>query len=546
MSERRFIEQFEDNVRLYPEKVILRDQDTCLTFRELDELSGRVYAYLKKKGIGREDFVMIVLPHGVKFVVAMLGVWKAGAAFVLCEEWEPKDRIKFIYNDCQCKISITREVWDDVTGCDSCSGYVLSDKHDAAYILYTSGSQGMPKGVVHEYGKIEKTTSSVIANGYSVYQHNDRVGMPLPMSSTGGFIHTISPLNVGAYIDILPLSLVGEVEEMERYLNQEKITVSGLVPSMITGRKIHTPYIKIFLTGSEMTSNIYMEEYPILNMYGQTETSVNPLNFVIDRPYENTPVGRASDGKGVYLLNDDDTPVLQGEKGELCVANDFTRGYINLPEQTAEVFRNGLFHTGDIARINEDGNYVILGRKTDMIKINGNRIEPAEIEAAVKRVLNIDWAFAKGFVEPERSFICVYYTADINIDYAHVREELMKILPTYMIPSYFVHIDSIPHLPNGKVDRQAFKAPEVADYIADYIPPTNELEERLCQAMQQVLSVERIGINDDFYLLGGDSLRTIRLVALCDIEGLNVSDIYTSRTPSRIAERWIKKQIMNN
>lgn len=292
-----------------------------------------------------------------------------------------------------------------------------------------------------------------------------------------------------------------------------------------------------------MTSNVYMEDYPVLNMYGQTETSMNPMNFVIDRPYQNTPVGRATATPNVLLLDDDDQPVETGTKGEICIPYHYSRGYINSPELNKVVFRNGLFHTGDIARVNEDGNYVILGRKTDMIKINGNRIEPAEIEAAVKRVLNIDWAFAKGFVQPERSFICVYYTEDIEIDYAKTREELLKILPTYMIPSYFIHTESIPHLPNGKIDRQAFQAPTVEEYMNDYASPTNELEDRLCQVMQEILGIERIGINDDFYLLGGDSMRTIKLVSQLDMEDISVPDIYTARTPAAIAERWMEKQL---
>lgn len=538
-----FIEKFEENVRLFPDKVILQDSETQLTFRELDELSGRVCAYLRQKGIGREDFVMICLPRSVKCHIAMLGVWKAGAAFVICENWEAADRVEYKYHDCGCKLSISMEGWDEIMAVPTTTFVTKPAPRDAAYALYTSGSEGNPKGVIHEYGNIDYATNCVFADGIAVYQHEDRVANPLPMSSTGGFIHTMSPLRCGAFSELLPYGLLGDPEALEQHLIDRKITVTGLVPSMMGRHEIKSPYIKIFLTGSEMTSNIFMDEYPILNMYGQTETSMNPLNFVIDRPYRNTPVGRASSHPDVQLLDDNDVPVPQGQVGEICVPYHYSRGYINSPELNREVFRGGLFHTGDIARINEDGNYVILGRKTDMIKINGNRIEPAEIEAAAKRVLGIDWAFAKGFVQPERSFICVYYTADIEIDYARTREELLRILPPYMIPSYFIHIDAIPHLPNGKVDRQAFQAPATEDYVAEYAAPTNELEERLCEAMQEVLGMERIGIHDDFYLLGGDSLRTIRLVSTLGIPDITVPDIYRNRTPAAIAEGWLKKQL---
>lgn len=538
-----FIEKFEENVRQYPDKVILQDAETQLTFRELDDLSGRVYAYLKEKGIGKEDFVMISLPRGVKCIVSMLGVWKAGAALVICDIWEAAERIQYKFDDCKCQLSICAEDWEEIMSTHSCCDNVHADIHDAAYALYTSGSEGMPKGVIHEYGNIDYASDCVFANGKAVYQHEDRVAHPLPMSSTGGLIHALSPLRCGAYVEFIPLELLGNLDKFEQHLVVEKITITGLVPSMIGERNIKSPFIKIFLTGSEMTSNVFMKEYPILNMYGQTETTMNPLNFVIDRMYKNTPVGKASEYMDVQLLDDDDQPVSMGEKGEICVPYHFSRGYINDPELTAKVFRDGLFYTGDIARVNEDGNYVILGRKTDMIKINGNRIEPAEIEAAVKRVLGIDWAFAKGFVQPERSFICVYYTANIDVDLSAVREELMKILPTYMIPSYFIHIDDVPRLPSGKIDRQAFKAPNIEQYHNEYVAPTNEVEERLCQLMQQILELERIGIDDDFFLLGGDSLRTIRLATECNIDGLNVNDIYAARTPRAIAERWMLKQM---
>lgn len=544
MSERRFIEQFEDNVRLYPEKVILRDQDTCLTFRELDELSGRVYAYLKKKGIGREDFVMISLPHGVLPYIAMIGVWKAGAALVMSGENIPEEREKYIYSNCNCKLYVDVDVWEDIKNTEVEPGHSLTSLKDACYAVYTSGSEGKPKGVIHEYGKLELQATVIPFDGDIKFPEDSIEFIPIPVCFAGAIFACVWLMWRRVAIDAGPLSLMQEPGRLRDYFISHKINIATLPPSYFALNNIESPYLKYIQLSMEMANNAYSEKYYMVNSYAQSEGYLMSM-FVIDKLYNNTPIGRPTEDEN-FILVEDDCVVKHGKIGELCYKNPYFRGYINDVDSTAKSQFNGYQRSGDIARINEDGNYVILGRKTDMIKINGNRIEPAEIEAAVKRVLNLDWAFAKGFVEPERSFICVYYTADINIDYARVREELMKILPTYMIPSYFVHIDSIPHLPNGKVDRQAFKAPEVADYMADYIPPTNELEERLCTSMQQVLGLERIGINDDFYLLGGDSLRTIRLVALCDIEGLNVSDIYTSRTPSRIAERWIKKQIMNN
>ncbi len=543
MTDTRFIDKFEENVRLYPDKVILRDQDTSLTFRELDALSGRVYAYLKQQGIGREDFVMICLPRSVKCCVAMIGVWKAGAAMVLFEDNAPAERIKYVINDCNCKLSLTMDNWQEIMDCETLPGHEMTDEHDAAYALYTSGSEGTPKGVLHEYGKINLSAHSHSVEGKIAFLQTDVFGAILPLNSTSMIDISFSALYVGATIQIVPYEIMLRLDLCVEYHKQQGITIAGIPPSYFKEFNPESGEFRVIFSSTEMANGIFLKNIPIINFYGQTEGSMCVASFVIDKPYKNTPIGKPTCSRNLVILDDEENPVPTGEIGELCYDNPFTRGYINNPEETAEVFSNGMFHSGDIARVNEDGNYVILGRKTDMIKINGNRIEPAEIEAAVKRVLGIDWAFAKGFVLPERSFICVYYTADIQIDYAMVREQLLQILPTYMIPSYFIHVDDVPRLPNGKVNRQAFQAPDVLEYQQEYVAPTNELEERLCEVMQQVLNVPRIGIHDDFYLLGGDSLRTIRLVSECNIPNLNVSDIYAHRTPSRIAEAWLMAQL---
>lgn len=535
--------QFEENVRLHPDKPILHDQEMTLTFKELDELSGRVYAYLKEKGIGREDFVMALLPRSVKCYIAMMGIWKAGAAMVLLEDNTPTERSRHIYNDCNCCTSLNAENWDTVMQTASISGHTATQPHDAAFAIYTSGSTGMPKGILHEYGKLELIVESLVVDGENILNENDRMGLPLPMNAGATVVLMVDALAQKAYTDVFPMSFFMNLDQLTARINEQRLTITGIVPSMIMQSKVLSPCLKKLVTGTEMAHRVYLKEYPIINTYGQSESLITPLTCIIDRLYENTPAGRPTHDYGLQLLDDDGQPAGKGKAGEICYRVTFTRGYINDPELTAQAFHDGLYHTGDIARINEDGNYVILGRKTDMIKINGNRIEPAEIETAVKKVLGLEWALAKGFVTQERSFICVYYTDDITIDLASTRERLLEILPQYMIPSYFIHVDNVPHLPNGKIDRKAFRAPDTADYMAPYSAPTNDLEARLCQAMQEVLDIERIGIDDDFFLLGGDSLRTIRLVGICNIEGLNVSDIYSARTPAKIAERWIERSM---
>lgn len=541
----RFFEKFEENVRLYPDKVILRDSESTLTFRELDELSGRIYAYLKQKGIRKEDFVMINMPRSIKCCATLVGAIKAAVACVPIAENTPEARKEYIRKDCNAILEINPTIWEDIKRTPPLPGFENRNIHDAAFAAYTSGSEGTPKGILMESGCWNLFVGGFHRGENSVFKFDDTAALAFPLQGTLYAIGLINSLYTGSCFSLLDPALLATPRTFEAYLIQNRITVTCLPCSILEQSHIKSPYLRLVILSTEVANAVGEHDFDIVNLYGQTEGPTVCMHF-FRGPLENVPIGLPTDADvHPIVLDDNDEPITDGRLGEICYENPFTRGYINSPELNQIAFRNGLFHTGDIARVNEDGNYVILGRKTDMIKINGNRIEPAEIEAAVKRVLGIDWAFAKGFVQPERSFICVYYTADIEIDYAETREALLEILPNYMIPSYFIHIDSIPRLPNGKVDRKAFQAPNLDGYFTEYIAPTNELEERLCETMQEVLGIERLGINDDFYLLGGDSLRTIKLVSMLDIQGISVPDIYEARTPAAIAERWLMKQLEN-
>lgn len=540
MTDKRFIEQFEENVQKYPDKVILRDEHHSLTFRELDELSGRVYAYLKEKGIGRENVVMVSMPRGIDTFAAMLGVWKVGAAVAPVEDHTQEEKIEYIYKDSNSLLRIDGTLWSNIITYHSITGYKTTNAHDAALILYTSGSEGKPKGIIHEYGKLEFAANSWTCEGKSIFLESDRLSMSYTITSISGVASLLMGLYNRVEIEIPSWNDIRSIQSLHQYFIEHKITAAGVPPVYVERQDLKTPYFRLMMVGAGMANNIFSEDVIIVNGWGQTEGCAMTCTFRLDKRYPNTPIGKPTINAEVRLL-EDEIEVKQGEIGEFCYRNPYTRGYIN--SNSTNTRNEEWFHSGDLARQLPDGNYIIVGRKTDMIKINGNRIEPAEIEAAVKKVLGIDWAFAKGFVEPERSFIVVYYTAQIDIDYARTRDELMKILPTYMIPSYFVHLDEIPYLTDGKIDRQALKAPEIDQYRAEYVAPENELEERLCTEMEKVLDTERISVNDDFYLLGGDSLRTIELVTNLGIENLTVTDIYAARTPRAIAERWMRKMI---
>ncbi len=525
-----------------PNATILFDEahTNGISYAKLDDMSGRVYAYLKENGIGKEDFVLIDLPRGVLPVVAMVGVWKAGAAWSLVEDTYAPDRIAYIRDDCGCKLELSAANWDVVMRTEPLSGYEETNEHDTAYAIYTSGTTGNPKGVLHEYGNLDRAIESIKVNGVIPFTGKDRLATLAPMNFVATVIVILAGLNVFRGKNfIVSYATIKNPTALAKFFITKRITITFLTPSYVRMLGNQTgPFLRMLFVGSEPANNIYNKNLELINIYACSESGFAVGVFPIDRSYETCPVGKPAVDTKITLLGEDGKEVADGEIGELCFENPYVRGYINLPEETKKSFIDGVFHTGDLARRDENGNYILLGRSNDMIKINGNRIEPAEIEAAVKQALGIDWAAAKGIEAGGKSYLCAYYTADVKVDAEALRTELLKRLPYYMIPSYYIKIDKIPLKPNGKLDRKALPVPDAKDFASDYAAPTNEIEEKLCLGMAKVLKLSQVGIHDDFYEMGGDSLGSIELITECELPGLNAGVIFRGRTPEKIAKLY--------
>lgn len=519
-----------------------------ISYDQLRVLSGRVYAFLKERNIGKEDFVLIRLPRGVQPIIAMIGVWRAGAALVIVEEDTlAPERIDYIYKDCNCKIAITSREWEEINLCEPLDGYEETDPHDAAYAVYTSGTTGNPKGVLHEYGNLERLVRSANYQGEEMFLPGERFALAAPLN----FVASLMVLSYGLYrgcgsSHILSFSTVKNPIALIKYLLLKRITLFFLTPTYAKKFAGKTgPFLKKMAIGSEPANNLYLKGITNINMYAQSESGVVTCMFIIDKEYDLCPVGKPQFDMKYRIVDDDGNDVPAGEIGEFAFENPYVRGYINLPEETAKSFRDGYFYTADLVQVLPDGNIVICGRKSDMIKINGNRIEPAEIEATIRSILKIDWCAVRGFVSDEQSFICAYYTDDIKVNTDSLRAELQKRLPYYMIPAYFTKIDSIPVKSNGKMDRNALPKPDIQNIERTYKEPTTKIEVALCNAMQKVLKLERVSIDDDFYEMGGDSLSSMELLIESGLPGLDASCIFRGRTPSKIAQLYTE-QIENH
>lgn len=533
-----FIKEISAHVRSHPGKTALVDNGgvTQMTYQQLDHVSGKVYAYLKQKGIGKEQFVAITLPRGAKPIAAMIGVWKAGAAFVMLEEHYAPDRTMFILSNCNCALNITSDVWDEIQQAEYLAGYEAVDAHQAALAIYTSGSTGNPKGVLHEFGNLDRINASANYQGLRYVEESDNYALLSPLTFIAGCGTAIMCMLCGATLHVLPYETVKNPAALESYLLEKKITCTSLSPTLYRAFSSISPYLRLIILGGEPISELYSDKVQLMSAYSMSECGFMIATYPIDRPYAQTPIGKPQFDLNYWILDESGKEVPDGESGELCVDNPYIRGYIGLPEQNAAAFgKNGVYHTGDLVKRLPDGNMVIMGRLNDMIKISGNRVEPVEVEKAVKKVLGIDWCVAKGFTEGKSNFICAYYVADISVDYDKVRKQMLRIVPYYMVPSYFVKLDEIPKNANGKVDKKSLMPPKIESMRAAYAAPQDEFEEKLCRAFEEVLGLEQIGVNDDFYQLGGDSLGSMKVISESDIEGLSINDIFNGRTPKKIA-----------
>ena len=538
-----FLDKLEDNFRLYGDRAALSGGPGGLriTYSELDRLSGKVFHDLKEKGIGPEDFVMVNLPRSAEILAVCVGVWRAGAAFTIREKESFQEKTDYIYENCGCKVLIDPEVFSVIQNYEPLPGHVRCSEHTAAYAVYTSGSTGKPKGVVHEIGTLINGRKSFRYNGDPIFRHTDRFAYSSPLNFAAAVMFMNPVLFAGAEFVVVPYQSAKNPMQMKEYFAAGKVTAAFLTPSYARIFRNFNPELKILLLAGETASNVYFDGLMMFNLYGQTETGSASCVFRIDRTYELTPIGKSQTEEiQVKLINEDGADCTPGEVGEICQNNEFFRGYIGLPKMTEEALRGGIYHTGDMGRYDTDGNIVLIGRNDDMVKINGNRVEPSEIESVVREELNIGWAAARCVKSGHRAVIYAYYNEELTVDLEGAKKRISQRLPSYMVPAAYIRIDKIPISDNGKLIRRELPVPVFKGSGTKAGSPDNELEVQVLNAFTKVLKVDGLGIDDDFFEAGGDSVASIELVAELGISGLSVRDIFQRRTVRRITERILE------
>ena len=542
-----FVEKIRQNAEKYPNRIAAA-LDFCedpVTYSELWEQSGRIYAACREKGLGREDFIMLLLPRSPKMFVAMLGVLRAGAAFIFMEDTYPEERIRLIREELNVRYTLDLLAYEEAMKLPSHPGYEITDPHDACVSFSTSGTTGKPKSMIHEYGKLDICLDSWYADVPDLHEESpENFGMIFPFNFAAAFVLPLPKLYAADSIYIMSYDVVKNLVRFEEFLEAEHITQMYLSPSFLRTYKGSYHDIRKIIAAGEPATGIYEEGIKIFAYYGMSETCFMVSSFLLDRAYDRAVVGKNSFGLRIRILDEDGNSVPRGETGELCFDNPYFRGYLNLPELNEEVTKYGIFHSKDLGYFDENGNLVIRGRQDDMVKINGNRVEPLEIEHVVRKVLGIEHPVAKAFTVGGRSFIVLYYLESEKVpvldDPAEVTRLLSASLTSYMIPTYYVGLEAFPINANGKLSRKKLSAPEVSEFRNAYVRPENEAEEVFCKAMAEVLGLEKVGANEDFFLIGGDSLTAIRMITACAEEGylLTVNGLFECRTAEKLSLRF--------
>ena len=507
------------------------------TYRQLGELTRRIAGGLASLDLPENSFIPILLPTSLEYIAAAMGAWMAGHAVVPMGTTFPEGRIEYIKEHCEAPLVIDAERLKALAEADELRDEVTRfEPEQKAMLIYTSGSTGEPKGILHCFDSL----CSHVHTGSLQEEHTDMVW---GTSSPFYFVAAMSNFPVlkgGGQLHFYTGDVLFDVRKLEDYIEEHGVTHTFISPAVLANFHNRSKSLKVVFTGSEkLVNQCSRDGYLLYNNYGMTETLGTLLHFKVDKPYESTPVGvpNQEDGTELMLVGEDGKPVAEGEEGELVVKGCFCKGYYKDPERTAQLYQDGWLHTNDILRRLPDGNYVYVNRKDWMVKINGQRVEPGEVEQAIQRIDGVTKAIVKGFDGKTGSqYLCGYYTSDGDITPEEMRNRLAERLPPYMVPLHIVKVDRFSFLPNGKINRKALLPPDSSELLSNYVAPTNEVERTLCEAFAQALGMEQVGIDDDFFMLGGDSIKVMRLQQACENLSLTSKMIYKGKTPRHIAE----------
>jgi len=533
-----------------PNAVAVVDGQTRITYRELDRQANRLAYFLRSQGVRRETLVGVCLPRSTDLAVALLGVWKAGGAYVPLDPAHPAERISWVVADTELRLVLAdaasaelilgtgaRPVYLDAVTRGEALPFGPPDAgitvDNAAYVIYTSGSTGAPKGVVVHHGGIANRVM------WTVERHKlspvDRVLQKTSLGFDAAGWELFAPLASGGTVIMAEPGAERDPAALVQEMLRHEITVFQAVPSvlrLVAEDPAWPSCVSLRLAFSageplhgELAARLAGCGAEVWNTYGPTECSIDVTALPVDPTWTTgpVPIGRPIDGMRVLVLDPDGEPVPVGVAGELYAGGiGVARGYLGRSDLTAERFvpdpygapGSRLYRTGDLVCWRGDGALDYLGRIDDQIKVNGVRIEPGEVEAALSAHPEVRGAVVTAVALPDGAKRLVgYLHTDAELTLDAMRGFLRDRLPEPMIPSAFVTLAAFPLTANGKVDRAALPVPDLTGGRPPYVAPRTKAEGLVASVWSELLGVERVGVHDNFFALGGASLVLTRLAS---------------------------------
>ncbi|MDQ1354076.1 MAG: hypothetical protein QG657_4385, partial [Acidobacteriota bacterium] len=553
---------FEKQVERTPDHIALvgagpRACPNCLTYRQLDMQSNYLAGVLIGKGVLADNIIGIMMERSIEMIIGILGILKSNGAYLPIDPEYPQERIDYMLKDSGAKILINEKFFGGARGAvlqksPPCSA-------NLAYIIYTSGTTGKPKGVLVEHRNAVNTVN------WFVEIHKVGVDTHIIQLSDYTFDASVNQvfgsLISGASLYIATKVIRTDIKKLRDYIIHHRINVINFVPTLLKEllcdidklTSLHT-----VISGAEKLEENTKEAiigrgYRLVNQYGPTETTIDAL--ALECSSGQVSLGKPIFNVKVYIMDKYEKIVPMGVVGELYIAGDgVARGYLNRPELTRGSFKkppactdpaklllcyplpltthhSPFYHTGDLARWLPDGNLEFLGRIDNQVKIRGYRIELGEIENRLLKIIGVKEAAVLARKDDGgNKYLCSYIVSDKKFEISEIRESLAKELPDYMIPSYFVQMEKMPLTSNSKVDRSALPSPEGISISEDvgYTLPSSAVEKKLVEIWEHVLGRNNIGINENFFMIGGDSIKSIQIVSRMNSAGykLEMRDIF--------------------
>ena len=537
------VSKFREQVAKTPDNIAVVYQDKRFTYKELDEISDRIAVYIHGKGLHEEDVVSVLIPRCEWMPIVSMGVLKAGCAYQPLDPTYPSERLNFMMQDASVKLLIADESLRDIV--NEYQGDVLFTKdiatleavetlHETSLptpsslfiMLYTSGTTGTPKGcqIVHR---------NIVA--FCEWYHrrfNLTPGSKVTAYASFGFdanmMETYPCLTAGATLYIIPEELRLDLLALNEYFEKEQIT-HGFMTTQVAyqfATSVENHCLRYLLTGGEKLAPLTPPtNYTLVNLYGPTESTVCITSFDVTKPMKDIPIGAALDNVKLYIVDKAGHRLPVGVAGELWVAGpQVTRGYLNRPEKTAEVYIDNpfdsnekyahIYRTGDIVRYLPDGNIQFVGRKDGQVKIRGFRIELKEVEGVILQFPGIKDATVQAFDEEGGGkFIAAYIVSDETVDIQALNNFILDEKPPYMVPAVTMQIERIPLNQNQKVNKKALPKPEkkTAEAVVESNVPMNVLEQEIHGIIANIINTEDFGVTTILGYAGLTSIMAIKL-----------------------------------